>query len=95
MKFKEVGRKRTQLLDYLRNRRYWELKEKVEDKKWWKQQFIIEYREEIEVIFHKFMDVLTSSINSKDDNNNNNNNNNNNSDNKTVGLGVRVSDYRS
>jgi hypothetical protein len=33
--------KRTQLLDDLRNRRrYWELKEKAEDCKRWKQQFV-------------------------------------------------------
>ena len=33
-KVKEVGRRRTQLLDDLRNRRrYWELKEKAEDRK--------------------------------------------------------------
>jgi hypothetical protein len=34
---KGVGRRRTQLLDDLRNRRrYWELKVKAEDKKIWK-----------------------------------------------------------
>jgi hypothetical protein len=34
---KGVGRRRTQLLDDLRNkRRYWELKEEVEDRKKWK-----------------------------------------------------------
>jgi len=33
---KGVGR-RTQLLDELRNRRYWELKEEAEDKKRWKR----------------------------------------------------------
>ena len=38
---KGVG-KRTQLLVDLRNRRrYWELEEEAEDKKRWKQQFII------------------------------------------------------
>ena len=37
---KGVGRRRTQLLDYLRNRRgYWELKEEAEDRKRWKPQF--------------------------------------------------------
>ena len=36
---KGVGR-RTQLLDDLRNRRYWELKEEAEDQNRWKQQFI-------------------------------------------------------
>ena len=41
---KEVGRRRrrTQLLDDLRNRRsYWELNEEAEDRKRWKRQFII------------------------------------------------------
>jgi hypothetical protein len=34
---KGVGRRRTQLLDDLRNRRkYWELKEEVEEQKRWK-----------------------------------------------------------
>jgi hypothetical protein len=38
---KEVGRRRTQLLDYLRNRRrYWELKEEAEVRKRWRRQFI-------------------------------------------------------
>ena len=38
---KGVGGRKTQLLDYFRNRRrYWELKEEVEDRKRWKQQFI-------------------------------------------------------
>ena len=36
-----VGRRRTQLLDYFRNRRrYWELKEEAEDRKRWRRQFI-------------------------------------------------------
>ena len=36
-----VGRRRTQLLDDLRNRsRYWELKEEAEDRKSWRRQFI-------------------------------------------------------
>ena len=40
-KWKEVGRRRTQLLDDLRNRRWcWELKEDAEDQKRWKQEFI-------------------------------------------------------
>jgi hypothetical protein len=41
---KEVGRRRrrTQLLDDLRNRRsYWELNEEAEDRKRWRRQFII------------------------------------------------------
>jgi hypothetical protein len=37
---KVVGRRRTQLLDDLRNRRYWEVKEEAEDRKRWKPQFI-------------------------------------------------------
>ena len=39
---KEVGRRRrTQLLDDLRNmRRYWEIKEEAEDRKGWRRQFI-------------------------------------------------------
>jgi hypothetical protein len=38
---KEVGRRRTQVLDDLRNRRrYWELKEEAENRKRWKRQFI-------------------------------------------------------
>ena len=36
-----VGSRTTQLLDDIRNRRrYWELKEKVEDRKRWRRQFI-------------------------------------------------------
>jgi hypothetical protein len=38
---KGVGRRRTQLLNDLRNRRkYWELKEEAEVKKRWRRQFI-------------------------------------------------------
>ena len=38
---KGVGRRRTQLLEVLRNRRrYWEVKEEAEDKKIWRRQFI-------------------------------------------------------
>ena len=38
---KGVGKRRTQLLDDLINRRrYWELKEEAEDKKRWRRQFI-------------------------------------------------------
>ena len=42
MEVKGVGRRRrTQLLDDLRNRRrYWELKEEAEDRKRWRLQFI-------------------------------------------------------
>ena len=40
---KGVGRRRTRLLDDLRNRiRYWELKEEAEDRNSWKQEFINE-----------------------------------------------------
>jgi hypothetical protein len=48
---KGVGRGRTQLLDDLRNRRFWELKKEAENRKRWKRQFISR-KEEIEVIFH-------------------------------------------
>ena len=38
---KGEGRKRTELLDYLRNRKiHWELNEEAEVKKRWKWQFI-------------------------------------------------------
>ena len=38
---KGVGRRRTQFLDDLRNRRrYWERKEEAEDRNRWKRQFI-------------------------------------------------------
>ena len=37
---KEVGRRRTPLLDDLRNISYWELKEEAKDRKRWKLQFI-------------------------------------------------------
>jgi hypothetical protein len=38
---KGVGRRRTHLLDDLRNRRiYWELKEEAEDRKSWERQFM-------------------------------------------------------
>ena len=38
---KGIGIRRTQLPDYLRNRRgYWELKEAIEDQNSWKLQFI-------------------------------------------------------
>jgi hypothetical protein len=36
MEVKGEGRRRTQLLDYLKSRRYWELKEEAEDRKRWK-----------------------------------------------------------
>jgi hypothetical protein len=38
---KGVGRRKTQFLDDLRNRRrYWEIKEEAEDRKRWRRQFI-------------------------------------------------------
>ena len=41
MEVKRVGRRRTQLLDHLRNRRrYWELKKEAESRNRWKRQFI-------------------------------------------------------
>ena len=46
-----VGRIRTQLLDDLRNIRYWELKEVVQDKKDEKDSLSIKHKEEIQVIF--------------------------------------------
>ena len=39
---KKVGRRRAQLLEDLRKRRYWELKEEAEDRKRWRRQFIDE-----------------------------------------------------
>ena len=57
---KGVGR-RTQLLDDLRNRIiFWEVKEEAEYQKRWKRPFI--NKEQTQVIFHKFMDMLISSI---------------------------------
>ena len=41
MEMKGVGRRRTELLDDLGNRRrYWELKEEAEDRNRWRRQFI-------------------------------------------------------
>ena len=57
---KGVGRRRTQLLDDLRNRRrFLELKEEVLDVN---DSLSIEYKEEIKMIFHKFMDLIISNI---------------------------------
>ena len=53
---RRVGRRRTQLLDDLRDRRrYWELKKEAEDRKRWRRQSNIS-------IFHKSLDLLISSI---------------------------------
>ena len=75
-----VGR-RTQLLDYLRNRRrYWELKEEAENRKGGNDNLSHEHNEEMEDIFRKSMNLLISTIvndNNNDDDDNNNNNNNN------------------
>ena len=47
----------------MRNRRrYWELKEEAEDRKNGNECLIIEHKDEIQVIFHKFKDLLISSI---------------------------------
>ena len=63
---KGVGRKRTQLLDDLRNRiRYWEIKEEAEN-----DSLSIEHKEEIH-IFRKSKDLLISSIHNNNSNNNN------------------------
>ena len=60
---KEVGRKKTQLLNDLRNRRrYWELKEEAEDKKKdGNDSLSIQHKEKIH-IFHKITNLLISSI---------------------------------
>ena len=67
----EVKRIRRELLDDVRNRRHWELKEEAEDRI---NILSIEHTEEIQVVFHISMDLIINSI----INNNNNNNNNNN-----------------
>ena len=62
---KGAGR-RTQLTDDSREkRRYWELKEEVKYWKKWNGRFnnlSHEHKEEIQVLFHTFEDLLTSSI---------------------------------
>ena len=57
---KGAGR-RIQLLDDLRKIRYWELKKDGENEKSWKK-FFYEHKVEIQVLFHKSMDLLKSSI---------------------------------
>ena len=70
MEVKGVGRRRTQLLDDLRDRRtYWELKEEAEDRKDGDDSLSIDHK-----YLSKSLDLLISSIL-----NNNNNNYNNNS----------------
>ena len=44
MEVKGIGRRRTQLLDDLKNRRYWDIKEESEDRKMWKQKIISEFQ---------------------------------------------------
>ena len=47
-KFKGQEKRRTQLLDDLRNRRrYWELKEEVEDKKYGSDSLSVEHKPQI------------------------------------------------
>ena len=73
MEVKGVGRRRTQLLDDLRNRREDTGKMKIKEEDG-NNSLSIKHKEEIPIhIFHKSMDLLISSIL----NNNNNNNNNN------------------
>jgi hypothetical protein len=52
MEVKGVGRRRTHLLDDLRNRRYWELKEKQKIEKDGNGSSSTELKEEIQIIFH-------------------------------------------
>ena len=54
MEVKGVGRRRTPFLDDLRNRRWcWELKEEPEDrKKCGNYSLSVEYKEEVQFIFH-------------------------------------------
>ena len=85
---KGVGRRKTLLLDGMRNRRrYWELMEEVE------YQEIIEHKEETQVIFHKSNDLLISSILNNNNNNNNNSNNNNNNNFKTLPIVISSKYY--
>ena len=59
---KGVGKRITQLLDDLRNRRrYWELKEEAEDKIDGNYSLSVERNEQMHM-FHKSMDLLISSI---------------------------------
>ena len=76
MEVKGVGRRLTQLLDDLGNRRRRKLK--IEEVGY--DNLLHEHKEEIQVIFQESIDLLIISIfnNNDDDNNNNNNNNSNN-----------------
>ena len=60
-------RRKTQLLDGLKNIRYWELKRKLIEKSG-NNSVSHKHKEEIQIIFHKSMELLISSI----PNNNNN-----------------------
>ena len=64
MEVEGVGRRRTQLLDDLRNRRRsWELKEDVEDKKKVEPMFYHKnIRKKTQLFYHKSMVMLTSNI---------------------------------
>jgi hypothetical protein len=53
---KIAGRTKTQLLDNLRNKRHWEVKEKLKIKIHGNNSLSIEHKEEIQVIFHKAND---------------------------------------
>ena len=54
-----IGGRRTQLLDYLRNRiRYWKLKEEAADRKCGNYSLSMEHKEEIIVILRKSMYLL-------------------------------------
>ena len=50
---------------------YWELKEKLNIEKGGNDSLSIEYEEEIQAIFHKFIDVLISNILGSSSNNTN------------------------
>ena len=59
---KGIGRRRTQLLDDLRNRIwYWEIKKEAEDQKDGKDSLSCEHKKEM-YVFHTPMDLLTICI---------------------------------
>ena len=67
---KGVGTRRTQLHDDLRNKRkYWKLKMEAKFEKYGIDSLSIEHKEGIEVIFHKFMDLLVNRILNNNSNN--------------------------
>ena len=60
-----VGR-RTQLLDWKNRRRYWKLKQEAEIEKYRNDNSSHKHKEEIQVIFHKSIDLLIiSTLNNK------------------------------